>query len=163
VSTSAIPAQRTLSTPIGPLGLAVGTNGLCFVDVRPDLTQSDEGSSDEADDIAGQLTEYLAGRRRRFDVRLDWNSTEPGFRRVVLQTLAESEFGDTMSYGELAARAGSPRAARAVGTAMATNPLAIVVPCHRVVRADGSIGGYGGGRAMSGVQMKQYLLDLERR
>lgn len=159
---SPAPAQRTIDTPIGPLGLAVGPGGLCYVDLYPDADQPDEGSSAEADDIAGQFSEYLVGRRRRFDVRLDWDSTEAGFGRTVLQTLACTEYGDTLSYGELAARAGAPRAARAVGTVMATNRLAIVVPCHRVIRADGSIGGYGGGLHMNGVDMKRYLLDLEQ-
>lgn len=154
-------AQRTIETSIGPLGLSVGPLGLCYVDLRPDERQPDEGPSDEADDIAGQMGDYLVGGRRHFDVRLDWASTDEGFRRIVLQTLARTGYGDRVSYGDLAARAGSPRAARAVGTAMATNPLAIVVPCHRVVRADGSLGGYGGGLHMNGVAMKRYLLDLE--
>ena len=98
----------------------------------------------------------LDGRRRRFDIRLDWSATSPGFRRTVLQELTTTRYGETLSYGELAARAGSPRAARAVGSAMATNPLAIVVPCHRVIAAGGRIGGYGGG-----LEVKRYLLALE--
>jgi methylated-DNA-[protein]-cysteine S-methyltransferase len=103
-----------------------------------------------------QLDEYFDGRRRAFDLELDWRLAR-GFRREVLRAIAAIPYGSTASYREVAARAGSPNAVRAAGTACATNPLPIVVPCHRVLRADGGIGGYLGGTAA-----KARLLDLER-
>ncbi|HHY91977.1 MAG TPA: methylated-DNA--[protein]-cysteine S-methyltransferase, partial [Firmicutes bacterium] len=103
---------------------------------------------------AGQLDEYLAGRRRSFDLALDLNGT--AFQKKVWQTLLALPYGTTISYSALAARAGFPGAARAVGTAMRANPLAIVVPCHRVLKANGGLGCYAGGQAH-----KRFLLRLE--
>ena len=108
------------------------------------------------DDVRRQLDEYFAGRRHRFDVAVDLRLSG-GFRRIVLELLFERVgFGETRSYAELAALAGSPKASRAVGTAMATNPIPIVVPCHRVLRTGGALGGYGGG-----LDVKRWLLALE--
>ena len=96
------------------------------------------------------------GRRTEFDVEVDWRLTH-GFRRSVLEILHDQvPFGQVTSYKELAQRAGHPRAHRAVGMAMATNPVPIVVPCHRVLRTGGALGGYGGG-----LDMKLHLLHLE--
>lgn len=113
------------------------------------------------DDAAGgaidrQLDEYFEGERRDFDVDLDWRLVN-GFRRAALEAVRDIPYGETAGYGEVAIAAGSPGAARAVGTACATTPFSIVVPVHRVVRADGSLGEYGGHP-----EMKRYLLDLER-
>jgi methylated-DNA-[protein]-cysteine S-methyltransferase len=102
-----------------------------------------------------QLDEYFAGQRRRFDLVLDWGLVW-GFRRMVLQHLADLPYGETVTYGELAREVGHPGAARAVGTTMAVNPIPIVVPCHRVVAAGGKLGGYAGG-----VATKRALLALE--
>jgi len=107
------------------------------------------------DSIAAELEEYFAGRRRGFDVPLDLRLAS-GFHREVLAHLGRIGYGGTVSYGQVAAAAGRPRAVRAVGTACARNPLPIVLPCHRVVRGDGSPGGYVGGAAA-----KQALLRLE--
>ena len=107
------------------------------------------------DPAARQLEEYFAGRRTAFDLPLDLRLSA-GFRRDVLTHLREIGYGTTASYAALAAAAGSPRAVRAVGTACATNPLPVVVPCHRVVRSDGALGSYVGG-----VAAKRTLLDLE--
>lgn len=108
------------------------------------------------DGVRSQLDEFFAGRRRRFDVALDW-SLIAGFRRQVLQALSAGVgYGELASYGELATLVGSPRAARAVGSSMAANPLPIVVPCHRVVRSGGAMGNYTGG-----VERKRFLLELE--
>ena len=104
-----------------------------------------------------QLEEYFAGRRRRFDLPLDLRLAH-GFRRQVLEELQDVAYGTTVSYSDLARAAGSPRAVRAVGSACATNPIPIVIPCHRVLRHDGSLGGYGGG-----VEVKRALLELEQR
>jgi len=104
----------------------------------------------------GQLDEYFAGERRDFDLELDWQLTR-GFRRQILQATDHIPYGETRSYTDLAVEAGSPRAVRAAGTALATNPLPIVVPCHRVLRSDGKVGSYLGGSSM-----KETLLDMER-
>lgn len=105
--------------------------------------------------VRRQLDEYFAGRRRVFDLPLDL-STARGFHRTVLDRMAEIPYGQVVTYSELAALAGNPRAPRAAGHAGATNPIAIVVPCHRVVRRDGGLGGYG-----SGLDHKRLLLRLE--
>jgi len=102
-----------------------------------------------------QLDEYFERRRRRFDVELDWRLTG-GFRREVLTATARIPYGETGTYGSVAAAAGKPAAARAAGTALATNPIPIVIPCHRILRAGGEVGQYLGGAAM-----KVQLLELE--
>ncbi|MEO9256464.1 MAG: methylated-DNA--[protein]-cysteine S-methyltransferase, partial [Tepidiformaceae bacterium] len=107
------------------------------------------------DAAARQLDEYFAGRRKAFDLALDF-SLSKGFRREVLAHLPAIAYAHTETYAQVAAAAGSPRAVRAVGSACATNPLPVVVPCHRVVRSDGAIGSY-----LGGVEAKQTLLALE--
>lgn len=107
------------------------------------------------DHLARQLDEYFAGARRSFEVTLDWRLVR-GFTRSALEASQQIPYGEVASYGEVAALAGAPRAARAVGTACASSPFSIVVPVHRVVRADGSIGEYGGHP-----EVKEYLLSLE--
>jgi methylated-DNA-[protein]-cysteine S-methyltransferase len=107
------------------------------------------------DDTARQLDEYFAKRRTDFEVPVDLRLAE-GFRRSVIEHLRDIRYGRRASYAEVAAAVGSPRAVRAVGTACAHNPLPVVIPCHRVVRSDGSTGQYVGGAAA-----KTALLDLE--
>jgi methylated-DNA-[protein]-cysteine S-methyltransferase len=107
------------------------------------------------DTTARELEEYFAGRRHAFDVPLDWRLST-GFRRTVLNRLPTIGYGHTATYAAVAALAGNPKAVRAVGTACATNPLPVVVPCHRVVRSDGGMGGY-----LGGVEAKRTLLTLE--
>jgi methylated-DNA-[protein]-cysteine S-methyltransferase len=118
-----------------------------------------QGPDKEAEAHAAQaereILEYLAGRRREFTVRLDMENL-PQFHGKALRACRRIPYGQTLTYAELAARAGSPRAARAVGQAMARNPLALVVPCHRVVSTGGGLGGYGGG-----LNLKRRLLKLE--
>lgn len=104
---------------------------------------------------ARQVEAYFAGRRARFDVKLDLEGL-PSFARSVLQALYRVPFGELVSYGELATRAGSPKASRAVGGAMAKNPIPIIVPCHRVIAANGSLGGFSGG-----LDVKRRLLEHE--
>lgn len=160
-------AWTIADTPIGPLTLAATEVGL----VRVGFGHEEQMIDDLArvvsprvvrlparlDQVRRQLDEYFAGEREVFEVALDWRLTQ-GFRRTVLEHLvAEVPFGHTVSYGELALVSGRPRASRAVGTAMATNPLPIVVPCHRVLRTGGALGGYGGG-----LDTKRHLLALER-
>ena len=107
------------------------------------------------DDIRRELDEYFEGRRTSFDLRLDWALTR-GFTRRVLQATARIPYGEVSSYARVAAAAGSPKATRAAGNALGTNPIPIVVPCHRVLRTGGALGGYTGG-----VDRKQALLTLE--
>jgi methylated-DNA-[protein]-cysteine S-methyltransferase len=108
------------------------------------------------DPVRRELDEYFEGRRHDFDLDLDWSLVRDGFYRRVLRQLPRVPFGETRTYGQMAARAGNPRAHRAAGTACGSNPIPIVVPCHRVVRAGGGIGNYGGGP-----EMKRFLLTLE--
>jgi methylated-DNA-[protein]-cysteine S-methyltransferase len=160
-------AYRTLETPVGRLLLAATDQGLVRVayavqDHDAVLRQLAEHISPRIlnaparlDETSRQIEEYFAGRRTRFDLPLDWRLSK-GFRREVLRHLGEIGYGRTESYAQVAAASGSPRAVRAVGTACATNPLPLVVPCHRVVRSDGSVGGYAGG-----AEAKHTLLTLE--
>ncbi|MBA3742875.1 methylated-DNA--[protein]-cysteine S-methyltransferase [Sporichthya sp.] len=160
-------AYRTVDSPVGSLLVAASDRGLMKVafevqdhdavlaalaeKVSPRILRA----PGRLDPVARQLEEYFAGTRRSFDLELDW-SLSSGFRRQVLDHLMRIGYGRTESYAEVAAGAGNPKAVRAVGTACATNPLVLVVPCHRVVRSDGSAGGYAGG-----VQAKATLLELE--
>jgi methylated-DNA-[protein]-cysteine S-methyltransferase len=107
------------------------------------------------DRLRRELEEYFAGERRDFDVPLDWRLTG-GFVRHVLEETARIPFGETRTYAQMATAAGSPRAFRAAGSALGANPIPIVVPCHRVLRTGGGLGGYGGGLAV-----KRRLLELE--
>jgi methylated-DNA-[protein]-cysteine S-methyltransferase len=161
-------AYRTLDTPVGTLLLAATELGLVRVAYASEnhdavlQTLADRISPRilkapaRLDAAATELDEYFAGRRRAFDLPLDWRLTA-GFRATVLHHLAtDLAYGQTASYGTVAQLSGNPKAARAVGTACATNPIPVVVPCHRVVRADGSMGGYIGGP-----EAKRALLTLE--
>jgi methylated-DNA-[protein]-cysteine S-methyltransferase len=107
------------------------------------------------DAVKRELEEYFAGRRRRFDLALDWALIAP-FGRRVLEMTAAIPYGGHLSYAEIAAEAGSPRGARAAGNALGANPIPIVIPCHRVLRSGGALGGYGGG-----LERKRFLLELE--
>lgn len=160
-------AYRTVDTPVGSLLLAASERGLLRV-VYPNVGHDSALTAlatevsprilhapGRLDEVAHQLDEYFAGRRRAFDVPLDLRLAT-GFRRAVLAHLPEIGYGHTASYAAVAEAAGSPRAVRAVGTACATNPVPVVLPCHRVVRSDGSSGGYVGGTSA-----KQTLLTLE--
>lgn len=159
-------AWTSVDSPIGPLTLAATEVGLVRVGFGVEDRLFDELAATisprvlelpaRLDPVRRQLDEYFDGRRQAFHVALDWRLSR-GFRRTVLERLyAEVPFGRTVSYLELAAASGSPRASRAVGTAMATNPLPVIVPCHRVLRTGGSLGGYGGG-----LDAKRHLLALE--
>jgi methylated-DNA-[protein]-cysteine S-methyltransferase len=160
-------AYRTVDSPVGPLLLAATERGLVRVAYRiedHDLVLqhlSDRVSPRilhapaRLDATARELDEYFAGTRRRFDLPLDWRLSA-GFRAAVLHRLPDIGYGQTATYAAVAALAGNPKAVRAVGTACATNPLPVVVPCHRVVRSDGGMGGY-----LGGVDAKRTLLDLE--
>ena len=160
-------AYRTVDSPVGRLLLAATERGL--IRVAYDLEDHDQVLETLAsrvsprilraparlDPVATQLEEYFGGRRTAFELSLD-RSLSRGFRLAVLHHLPEIGYGRTESYTEVARAAGNPAAVRAVGTACATNPLPVVVPCHRVLRSDGSLGGYIGG-----LDAKRALLNLE--
>ena len=160
-------AYRTVDSPVGRLLLAATDRGL--IRVAYDLEDHDRvletlasrvsprilRAPGRLDPVATQLEEYFGGRRTMFELSLD-RSLSAGFRLAVLQHLPEIGYGRTESYTEVARAAGNPAAVRAVGTACATNPLPVVVPCHRVLRSDGSLGGY-----LGGLEAKRTLLDLE--
>lgn len=160
-------AYRTLDTPVGALLLAATTVGL--VRVAFDVEDHDAVLSRLAgavsprilhgparlDPVARQLDEYFAKRRTAFDVPMDLRLAE-GFRRSVVEHLRDIGYGRRESYAEVAAAIGRPGAVRAVGTACAHNPLPVVIPCHRVVRSDGTTGQYVGG-----ARAKTALLELE--
>lgn len=160
-------AYRTLDTPVGTLLLAATPVGL--VRVAFDVEDHDTvlarladqlsprilRSPARLDPVARQIDEYFAKRRTDFDVPVDLSLTD-GFRRSVIEHLRDIDYGRRESYAQVAAAIGSPRAVRAVGSACAHNPLPVVIPCHRVVRSDGSTGQYVGGP-----RAKSALLDLE--
>jgi methylated-DNA-[protein]-cysteine S-methyltransferase len=161
-------AYRIIDTPVGQLLLAATPAGLVRVAFASEgldgalqhlaarVSPRVLAAPGRLDPVARQVDEYFAGRRQGFDVPLDWQLSA-GFRRAVLTRLtAEVGYGRTTSYSALAALAGNPKAVRATGTACATNPIPLVVPCHRVVRVDGSAGGYRGGP-----EAKHALLKLE--
>lgn len=161
-------AYTLVDSPLGPLVAAITRRGL----VRLSYAYEDAGAvleelaravsarvlEDRAalDPVLRELDEYFAGKRNHFDVPVDWRLVRPGFARRVLQATKRVPFGRVISYKDVAAKAGSPRAARAAGNALGSNPIPIVVPCHRVVHADGGLGGYTGG-----LERKRYLLRLE--
>jgi methylated-DNA-[protein]-cysteine S-methyltransferase len=161
-------AYATVDSPLGTLVVAATPRGL----VR--LAYAKPGREDEVlEDLAAKLSprileapqrldeerreleEYFEGRRKGFDLAIDW-SLARGFTGEVLRQTAQIGFGNTSTYAEVASRAGSPRAVRAAGNALGANPIPVVVPCHRVLRTGGALGGYTGG-----VERKEFLLRLE--
>jgi methylated-DNA-[protein]-cysteine S-methyltransferase len=154
-------------SPLGPLTVIVTGRGLVRLSYAHESVdeQLDEiathisprilASPERTDAVRRQLDEYFAGDRRRFDVPIDWRLVR-GFAGNVLRATARIPFGTVSSYREVAAEAGSPNAYRAAGNALGSNPIPIVVPCHRVLHSGGGLGGYTGG-----LERKEYLLRLE--
>jgi methylated-DNA-[protein]-cysteine S-methyltransferase len=159
-------AYDVVDSPIGPLLVAVTERGVCRISFDPEPEQEAEGlarafgtrvlrARRPVDHARRELSEYFEGARHAFDVPADLRIEAP-FRRRVLAELARVPYGRTTTYGTLARQAGRPQAARAVGTVMNRNPIPIMLPCHRVVGANGSLVGYGGG-----LDRKEALLRLE--
>jgi methylated-DNA-[protein]-cysteine S-methyltransferase len=159
-------AYDLVDTPVGKLLVAATERGLCRIsyDAEPDRELDSLArafgvrvlqSGRPIDPARRQLDEYFAGKRQRFDLAVDLK-LQADFNRRVLRELARVPYGDVVTYGELAARSARPRAARAVGTVMNRNPLPIVLPCHRVIGANGKLVGYAGG-----LDRKERLLRLE--
>lgn len=161
-------AYALVETPLGKGLVAATPRGLVrvalpneraddvLVELAADVSPRVLEYPSRLDEVRRELDQYFAGRRQRFELALDWRLSHPGFYRRVLRATARVPFGATTTYAEVAARAGSPRAHRAAGSALGSNPIPIVVPCHRVVLSGGAIGNYGGGP-----EMKRFLLELE--
>jgi methylated-DNA-[protein]-cysteine S-methyltransferase len=160
-------AYTTADSPFGPMLLASTKRGLIRLgfpnqdseELLEDLAKRVSPRVLEApaklDEVRRELDLYFDGKLDRFDLPLDWSLSE-GFRLRVLRAISKIPYGETRSYTEMATKAGNERAVRAAGTACGRNPLPLVVPCHRVLRTGGALGGYGGG-----LEMKQALLALE--
>jgi methylated-DNA-[protein]-cysteine S-methyltransferase len=160
-------AYAPVDSPVGELVAAVTARGLvrlAYEDGRGDAVLSELATRvsprvieapARLDDVRRQLDEYFEGRRQTFDLGIDWTLAR-GFTRRVLQSTAKVPFGELATYREVASGAGNAAAVRAAGNALGANPMPIVVPCHRIVRTGGAMGGYTGG-----VERKEYLLSLE--
>jgi O-6-methylguanine DNA methyltransferase len=155
--------------PVGLVWTAVSTGGLVAVELGSDQNAIirtiqrlgfDQISldSERTADALEQIAEYLAGQRKSFDLLIDWSVLKP-FQAQALHATFEIPYGEVRTYGELARTLGKPRATRAVGRAEATNPMPLVIPCHRLIGADGKLHGYGTG---NGLETKAWLLMLER-
>lgn len=154
-------------TPVGPALIAVTDDGVVSLQIIDGSTEPAlerliiavgvpaELDRDSIEPCAEQVREYFDGDRRSFDLPMDWRLTR-GLAAIALQAICEIPYGETASYGEIAIAAGAPGAARAVGTACANSPFSLVVPVHRVVRADGSLGEYGGRP-----DIKRFLIEHE--
>jgi methylated-DNA-[protein]-cysteine S-methyltransferase len=160
-------AWATLDTPLGPIAVFVTPRGVVRVayerenfgavadEVAERVSPRVLMAPQRTDAVRAELDAYFTKGRRAFDVPVDWTLVH-GFNQGVLRATAAIPYGEVASYGDVAAVAGSPRAARAAGNALAGNPVPIVVPCHRVIHADGGLGGYTGG-----LDRKRFLLRLE--
>lgn len=151
---------RVIDSPVGPLTLAGLGSSLMHLRMvnqshEPDRTGWEPAESNAFDDVVAQLDEYFAGSLTAFDVEVDLRGTD--FQRRVWAALQSIPYGETRSYGEIAAQIGSPGASRAVGLANGRNPVSIIVPCHRVIGSSGGMTGYGGG-----LDRKRTLLALEK-
>lgn len=159
---------RLQRSPLGDLWVAVSAQGLAAIEWSQD--EADFGAylarrfkrpvqpdSERVTPALQQLDEYLRGARKAFDLPIDWSLLRP-FQRQVLGLVFAIPYGQTRTYGEIAHEIGNPNAARAVGRANATNPIPLVIPCHRVIGGDGKLRGYGGGE---GLPTKEWLLQLE--
>jgi methylated-DNA-[protein]-cysteine S-methyltransferase len=160
-------ALGSLDSPFGPMVAAIGRSGVVRL-AYPEQDLDSVGdelalrlsariveSPRRLDPLRSEVDAYFDGRLRRFRTPVDWALTGP-FARRVLKATAAIPYGGYLSYGEVAAEAGSPRGGRAAGNALGSNPIALVVPCHRVLASGGAIGGYGGG-----IERKRLLLELE--
>ncbi len=155
------------NTPLGDLRLAASDLGLLAVewaDSQPELNSylgrfklPMEANAEILRPFARELLEYAQGDRREFTFEIDWDSLRP-FQRKAMQAVYAIPYGETRTYSEIADRIGHPKAPRAVGRANATNPMPLVIPCHRLIGTDGKLHGYGGGE---GLKTKEWLLKME--
>lgn len=159
VEGSTAPSYSFLDTPVGNIGVIGGSAGILRVGWRLRTGAASAEPGDVVQTAIQQLQEYFAGARREFDLLLDLTTLEPT-TRAVLTALQAIPYGTTVTYGELAERSGTGLPARAVGSVMGSNPIPLVIPCHRVVAGDG-LGGYSGGEPGEGVRTKLWLLEHE--
>lgn len=160
---------ETRATPLGEVWAALSPRGLVCVDfqvsrqdfesaVHKQTGRKVEYAPDMVAEVTRQIKEYLQGKRCAFDLVIDWQVLTSDFQRLVLKSVFAIPYGKTCTYAEIATRIGQPKAFRAVGRANATNPMPLVIPCHRVIGTDGSLHGYGGA---GGLKTKAWLLELE--
>ncbi|RZM84587.1 cysteine methyltransferase [Pseudoalteromonas rubra] len=145
--------QTVLASPVGDITIQASDKGLSYVGVAP-KSQHPEGSNAHLQSACAQLTEYFDGQRTSFDLALDTQGTP--FQQAVWQLLCQIPFGETNTYGWMANMLNNPKAVRAVGSANGRNPISIIVPCHRIIGANGKLTGYAGGLAR-----KSWLLAHE--
>lgn len=156
-------------THLGEVWVALSERGLVAVDfgvsranfeaaVRKQTRGEVEYAPDRLSGATRQIKEYLNGKRRAFDLRIDWSVLPSDFQRAALRAVFSIPYGETRTYAEVAAQIGHPEAPRAVGRANATNPMPLVIPCHRVIGTDGELHGYGGA---GGLKTKAWLLKME--
>ena len=156
-------------TPIGLIWVALSPAGLAAIEIGGSQEEFKqgllarygaqvEGDSEKARPVLEQIKAYLGGERVQFGLEIDWSGMS-GFQQRALRAVTDIPYGQTRTYGQIAADIGVPQASRAVGRANATNPIPLVIPCHRVIGADGQLRGYGGGE---GVKTKAWLLSLEK-
>jgi methylated-DNA-[protein]-cysteine S-methyltransferase len=162
-------AYATVDSPFGPLLVAASTRGLLrlaypdepvealMAELAEEVSPRILEAPSRLDPLRRQLEEYFAGSRRSFEFPIDWRLVH-GFGRDVLRVTAHIPYGKVSTYGDVAVQTGRPKASRAVGNALGANPMPIVIPCHRVVRTGGGLGGYTGG-----IHRKERLLQLESR
>jgi methylated-DNA-[protein]-cysteine S-methyltransferase len=159
---------RITDSPLGTIWVAVSEKGLVAVEISDDLGSLVEmlkrggATFIQVDDSktaneALQISEYLQGKRQKFNLEIDWSVLSP-FQEKALRATSDIPYGQTKTYGDIAQQLGNPKSARAVGRAEATNPMPLVIPCHRVLGADGGLHGYGAGK---GLETKAWLLELE--
>ncbi len=164
----------SIRTPqLGEVWAAVSDRGLTTVEfsvkrpafeatvrhqIRAEITDATESRRQMIEAATCQMAEYLDGRRRYFDLRIDWSVLGSDFPRTALRAVQAVPYGETRTYGQIAAQIGYPKAPRAVGRANAINPMPLVIPCHRLIGSDGKLHGYGGA---GGLQTKRWLLELE--
>ncbi len=159
------------ATPLGEVWAAISSRRLVRVDfgisrtsfergVRKQTKSEVEYVPNQVDDIVHQIKEYLMGKQKEFDLTIDWSVLASDFQRDVLRAVFSIPYGETHTYAEIAAQIGHPTAFRAMGRANATNPMPLVIPCHRVIGTDGKLHGYGG---KGGLKTKAWLLKVEKK
>ncbi len=147
-------------SPSGLVATEFGVSGRRFASLVRKLTNGEPALGQrQMAAVVRQLTDYVEGRRRTFSIPIDWSFLSSDFQRRALREVVKIPYGKTVTYGQVASRIGQPLAARAVGRANATNPMPLVIPCHRVVGSDGTLRGYGG---RGGLRTKAWLLEMER-